>query len=684
MKRWNRQIFSILFFLFTVALVPALALAQSKYWIEFSNKGIAPTPFIPGNPLFEATRASLSLPCLHRRARALEEDEASTITIEDAPIYTPYLDSLHALGIKVLRQSKWSNAVSARMTDAQAAAILKLPFVRRLSPVGHGRPVSTQPISSQPASIARSLHAGLSRMHITSFDSGCGYDPIIYEYGDTEIGSTNRTDLDRINVWPLHAMGLDASGIRLGFLDVGFDTSVSSLDSTNVLWQYDYVFQDSNTANPEDEHGTETLSTAMGNLPDTMMGPAYKCSVMLAHTEDTRSEMNIEEDNYAEALEAMEAFGVQITSSSLGYFTFDSGQHSYTYADMNGHTAICTQSVERAAKLGVLVVTAMGNGGASSDPYVVAPADADSILACGALDVDDSIAGFSSRGPTSDGRMKPDICAPGVSVWAQGPLGNYGLLDGTSFATPLTSGSCCLIQQAHPEATAQQIRHAVMETGNNAAHPDTAYGWGKLNTYAAALALGTIIHPMQTWIDTAFHICAGIASEYPIKNATLTYFGDSDINPHKAQFYLAADSLIYSCTTANGPIALTDLGTHLYYQIAVVDGSGTTTASPHSGWNMLTIPGSSAKAGVDVLTENSLSSQIEVYPNPCSAQCDLNLSTSGEWRLVNANGSMMMNGSSQGPSTIRVPTSQLANGAYFIQFIATSGEIKAVPIVVIH
>ncbi len=51
--------------------------------------------------------------------------------------------------------------------------------------------------------------------------------------------------------------------------------------------------------------------------------------------------------------------------------------------------------------------------------------------------------------------------------------------------------------------------------------------------------------------------------------------------------------------------------------------------------------------------------------------------------MVNANGSMMMNGSSQGPSTIRVPTSQLANGAYFIQFIATSGEIKAVPIVVI-
>jgi Subtilase family len=258
------------------------------------------------------------------------------------------------------------------------------------------------------------------------------------------------------------------------------------------------------------------------------------------------------------------------------------------------------------------------------------------------------------------------------------------LLDGTSFATPLTSGSCCLIQQAHPEATAQQIRRAVMATGNNAAHPDTAYGWGELNAYAAALALGTIIHPMQSWIDTAFHICAGIASEYPIENATLTYFGDSDINPHKAQFYLAADSLIYSCITANGQIALRDLGTHMYYQIAVMDGSGTTTINPHSGWNILTLPGTSGNEDVETSNQNNLSLQIEVYPNPCSSEFELNLSAPGEWQLVDASGVKLMGDRSQGPSNIRVPTMQLANGAYFIQFIAASGEIKAVPIVVIH
>ncbi len=677
MRNRTYRIFLALFFFSAAAFLPAIAGAQSKYWIEFSDKGFDSKSFIPGNPLFEAIRASLSLSCLHRRERAMGEDEATTVTIEDAPICARYLDSLRAMGIKISAKSNWSNAVSARLTDAQAEQVLKFPFVRDIHPVGVANMLSTEPTVPN----RHTPHIFSSVLHPLSFDSGCGYDPIIYEYGDTEIGSNNRTDLDRINVWPLHAMGLNGSGVRLGHLDVGVNVAVSSLDSADVLFQHDYVYDTSSVINPQDEHGTATLSTAMGYLPDTMIGPAYKASVMIAHTENTDYEHNIEEDNYAEALEAMEALGVQITSSSLGYFTFDSLQHSYTYADMNGHTAISTQAVERAVKLGVLVVTAEGNN--PPDQNVPAPADADSILACGALDVNDSIAGFSSPGPTSDLRIKPDICAPGVNVWGQNSDGTFSDgLDGTSFATPLTSGSCCLILQAHPEATAQQIRHAVMVTGNNAAHPNNVYGWGKLNAYAAALELGTIIHPMHTWIDTTFHICAGIASQNPIVNATLTYFGDSDINPHEAQFHLAADSLVYSCTTANGPAALTNLGAHIYYRISVLDGSGTTTVNPLSGWNVLAVPQPASVA--EIAKGNDLSSQMEAYPNPCSSQFMLNLSAPGDWRLVNANGATVMSGSSQGPSSMEVPTAAFANGAYYIEFISDSGETKALPIAVIH
>jgi serine protease AprX len=675
---------SIVFFLGIEVFSPALSFAQSKYWIEFADKGISNKTFVPGNPIFEKTKASLSRRCLQRRALALHEEEISTITIGDAPICPRYLRSLRANGIKPLAESKWSNAVSAMLTPRQAKRLLKLPFVRCISPVGHADLVSTQPMT-----IPARLRCAVARMNPQSIDSGCGYDPIIYHYGDTNIGSNNRAEIYRLNVWPLHAMGFDGSGVLYGFLDDGMRwTTTSSIEHCKVLSQHNYVddtdvlYDVPGDSVYQDWHGTTTLSSAMGYLPDTLIGPAYNATVMLAETENAGSERNVEEDNYANALEDMEARGVEITSSSLGYFTFDSGQHSYSYKDMNGHTAICTQAVDSAVKRGVLVVTAMGNGGDKPYPYVQAPGDADSILACGALDVNDSIAGFSSRGPTSDGRMKPDICAPGVEVWVQNHDGSFSGGTGTSYATPLTSSSCVLIKQAHPEATAQQIRHAVMITAANAAHPDTAYGWGEINAYAAALELGTIVHPMQASSDSVVaRICAGIASKYHLKNVYLTYFGNRDTTTRTAPFDLVADSLIYSCSVGNAGSPITKIGTTMYFKISALDSSGVTTLNPRSGWDMLTLPGTS---GVADNPQNAITSKLDVFPNPCSSELEFDSNVPGEWQLVNSNGSSVMTGTSRGAATVHIGTSQIVNGAYYLQFISTSGEAKTASVVVHH
>jgi serine protease AprX len=629
--------------------------AQQRYWIEFRDKGIAEKNFVPGNPVFEAAYKSLSRECLLRRAAAMGKNPLATITMEDAPLCSRYLDSLCAIGVTPLISYKWGNAVSAELTVSQVRQLRTQSFIRRIYPVGHAELLSTQPIAPSHRTVLA------ANRPLTFSNFGCGYDPIIYAYGGSQ------SQLDRINVWPLHAMGFDGSGVRLGLLDAGSDVAVSSLDNANVLFQYDYVFQDSNVANPEDEHGTETLSTAMGYLPDTLIGPAYHCSVMIAHTEDTRSERNIEEDNYAAALEDMEARGVEITSSSLGYFTFDSGQHSYTYADMNGHTAICTQAVERAAKLGVLVVTAMGNNGADTVyPHVQAPADADSILACGALDVNDLIAGFSSLGPTYDGRIKPDICAPGVSVWAQGPLGNFGSLDGTSFATPLTSGACCLIKQAHPEATAQQIRRAVIATGSNAAHPDTVYGWGKLNAYAAALELGPVEHLMNLSADSVLHVCVGAAAKFGVYAISFEYHFSADTTPLTTSLHLVADSLIYS-----GVVPSIPSGGLLYYRIALRDGSGATTDFPSSGWDEFDLPARQLL--------------VSVYPNPSNSVVTLNANEPGQWVLFDQTGKPMVSGKLSTLDTANaVFTGSLSSGVYYFKFSSQSGETKVLPIAVEH
>ncbi len=593
----------------------------------------------------------------------MHEAPLATISLADAPICPRYLDSLRALGIVPIVSYKWGNAISADLTSSQLEVLQGIDFVRSIRPVGHAQVLSVEPSALlHPANAAHpSSMLAPPTPDLALSDSGCGYDPVIYEYGGSQ------PELDRINVWPLQAMGFDGAGVRLGMLDVGFNWSgVSSLDKSNVLFEHDYVFQDSSTVNPQDDHGTTTMSTAMGYLPDTLIGPAYRCSVMLAHTEDINSERNIEEDNYAAALEDFEARGVEITSSSLGYFTFDSGQHSYSYADMNGHTAICTQAVERAAKLGVLVVTAMGNNGADSTyPYEEAPADADSILAVGALDVNDSIAGFSARGPTYDGRLKPDICAPGVNCFAQHRDGTFTSdASGTSYATPLTSGACCLIEEAHPGATAQQIRRAIMVTGSNAAHPDTAYGWGRLNAYAAALELGPVEHLMSISADSQIHVCVGAADQFGITSISIQYYFSIDGNLHIVPLALAADSLIYSGTVPDLPA-----GGQLYYRITLSDGAGASTDFPDSGWNELQVPPSQF--------------EVQLAPNPAGPEVTIHANELGDWMLFDQTGKPIRSGSLSFPST-PIPTIGLSSGAYYFRFTSRSGETKVVPIAVDH
>ena len=363
----------------------------------------------------------------------------SIVTIEDAPVSSKYLDSLRAIGIEPITISSWANAVSAFLTDKQIKLLRQLSFVDRLKPLATAEK-NTLSMQRLESIFLPSLKISPDNPEILPIPAG--YDTIINHYGLTD------TQLSRINVRPLHAMGFDGSGVTLGFLDAGFRwRAMQATSMHHVIAEYDFIFHDSLTANDsldvpdQDAHGSLVLSTATGFFPDNIMGPAYNPDLLLAKTEDIRSERPIEEDNYAAALEWMEKLGVDITSSSLGYFTFDSGYISHTYADMDGKTTVCAMACERAAKLGILCCTAMGNGGTSGYPYIITPADADSIISVGALMFNDTLASFSSRGPTFDKRLKPEICAPGVAVWCMTHDDTFTQASGTSLATPLISGA---------------------------------------------------------------------------------------------------------------------------------------------------------------------------------------------------------------------------------------------------
>ncbi|OKI49281.1 S8 family serine peptidase [Micromonospora sp. CB01531] len=137
------------------------------------------------------------------------------------------------------------------------------------------------------------------------------------------------------------------------------------------------------------------------------------------------------------------------------------------------------------AQTGTLFVTAAGNAG--SDSSVGSPASADAALAVGAVDRDDALADFSSRGPrVGDDALKPDITAPGVDIVAaraaHGQIGDpvgekYVSLSGTSMATPHVVGAAALLAQQHPGWVAGQLKATLMASAKP--HPDqTAYQQG--------------------------------------------------------------------------------------------------------------------------------------------------------------------------------------------------------------
>src|ERR1035437_2906327 len=371
--------------LFTVLVIVFLSQASGatdRLWIVFRDKGPG-THGIQKLPQAQRTAALgiLTPRAIHRRSKSLKQDEI--VDAQDLPVYQPYLDSLQLLGIKPTNVLRWFNAVTATLTDSQFSALQQMSFIQAVAPVR-----SCLIPGRERALIRTTDDAALSKSTASptiedSLDFAGAYDQL------------HLSGLDS-----LQELGITGNGVLLGQLDNGFRWRIhDAMRDSKVIGEYDFVMHDSVTSNQtgdvadQDLHGTVTFSTICGWEPGTLIGGAFNAEYLLAKTEDNRSETHVEEDNYAAALEWMEAQGVDVTTSSLGYYTFDSGQTSYTYGDMNGRTSICARAVERAVKLGVCCVTAAGNsGGDSASPHIISPGDADTMITCGAVDASGIIA----------------------------------------------------------------------------------------------------------------------------------------------------------------------------------------------------------------------------------------------------------------------------------------------------
>jgi serine protease AprX len=442
-----------------VALISLLAAttnaapATARYWVFFGDKALEPS----------AKAAALARAETQITARSLARRMKSmTIPVDeyDLPLAPAYVQGVTQTGVRIRCGSKWLNAVSVEATPAQVAQLQALPFVKSVESFRLTRANTELRPAHHPQSLDV-LHYGESFLQ----DSLC-------------------------HVPELHARGLTGRGVLIGFLDTGFNLVHPAFDSLHVLATFDFINGDTIVADEAGQdsagqwyHGTATLSAMAGYGDSILIGPAYGADVVCAKTEFVPTETQIEEDYYVAGLEWADSLGADITSSSLGYRDW------YAFSDLNGHTAVTTIGVNVAVSHGILVVTAAGNDRQTFDwPHILAPADADSILAVGAVASSGIIADFSSPGPTADGRTKPDVCAMGVDVVSANAAdsASYYFLSGTSLATPIVAGVAALIMEAHPDWTAQMVRTAILNTASQTSSPDNDYGWGIVNGLAAA------------------------------------------------------------------------------------------------------------------------------------------------------------------------------------------------------
>ena len=220
------------------------------------------------------------------------------------------------------------------------------------------------------------------------------------------------------------------------------------------------------------------------------IGGTPKANYHLYLTEDVQREHRIEEYNWLVAAEKADSAGVDIITTSLGYNLFDDPSMNYTTSQLDGGTALVSRAAAKALAKGMVVVVSAGNEGNTAWKLVDPPADVDGVLAVGAINMSGSLSGFSSIGPTSDNRIKPDVVALGSNVTVIKSNGATGTSSGTSVATPLVASLAAGLIQVFPELTVAELYQLIIASADLSQNPNNQKGYGVPNYISAKIILG--------------------------------------------------------------------------------------------------------------------------------------------------------------------------------------------------
>jgi len=447
-----------------------LSVGQGHYAISFSDKNNS-------TYTIQSPYEYLSAKAIVRRAK-----QNIPITTSDLPVNATYISTLTNLGATPVYASKWMNLVVSEIIDTSILnTIHHLPFVTDVQLIKSTHTLKSKKISN--------------KLYVETTQE--------LDYGS----SSNQLKIMEGNF--LHNLGFKGNGVTIAVLDAGF-TNAHQMSAFSSLWNNNQIlgFKDFVDGNDsvfvEHAHGTMVLSTMATNIPGTLVGTAPNANYYLLRTEDALTETLLEEYNWLVGAEFADSVGADIINSSLGYTEFDDTTQNHTYSDMNGNTTVISKAANWAAEKGILVVNSAGNSGNNNWKYIGAPADAPKILSIGAVDNDGIYASFSSQGPTSDGRIKPNVVAVGKSAAIINQNNEQVFSNGTSFSSPIMAGMMACLWQAFPNKTYQQLKSAVELTAHQALTPDYLLGYGIPNFRKAYHLLANIKDDNKNQVITIY------------------------------------------------------------------------------------------------------------------------------------------------------------------------------------
>jgi serine protease AprX len=475
MEKNKMRILGMIFTAFLILLnMSANAQKEAqKYFISFKDK--PKDVFSVGQP-----EKFLSPRSLERRKK-----QNIGISERDLPVNDGYLGQVRKAGAKIDHVSKWLNGVLIECSPEILVQIQKLSFVNQNYTIA--KPKAPKETRSEKRMKLEFQKKTTDEQQVQGSNNR-----LPLEISKPEDYGKAFTQAQQLGVEKMHEQGYRGQGMIIAIFDAGFNDADKQdyfkhlFDNQQILGIYDFVANEPSVFE-DDSHGRMVLSCIAAYQTGKMIGTAPEASFYLFRTEDASTEYKIEEYNWLRAAEVADSLGVDIINSSLGYNNFDDGKNSYKLSDMDGKTSVVAQAAEFASAVGMVVVSSAGNEGGSSWGKITTPADAESVLSVGAIGNSGDIAYFSSRGNTSDNRIKPDLVAHGQNTTVGGS-GSVTTSNGTSFASPVLTGLVAGFWQANPQLSAKQVKQYLKKSANQAQNPNSDYGFG-LPNFSKAQAL---------------------------------------------------------------------------------------------------------------------------------------------------------------------------------------------------